>query len=247
MSLADNIVHPSFRPMLIGRQYSPCRLGMILNGHEYYAQPKLNGINAVVGYSTVPENHGVVALNKHGKPMTKFEGWREGLRYQVNQMSDSPWRGTIINGELVKLPAKGGHEWLFPFDILYYKGKDVRRTAFTERLRVLRTWVQDTNVTSGLPSVDPYIVENTRRILPQHIRHTKASMQTILNTMEASDTAKVRKDIMSRLVPGHKNPVSASLMDIREPDLIEGVVLKHQDAMYINGIKNNKLIKARWL
>ena len=222
---------------------------MILNGHEYYAQPKLNGINAVVGYSTVPENHGIVALNKHGEPMTKFEGWREGLRIHTKciftNFKTGPWRGTIVNGELVKLPAKGGHEWLFPFDILYYKGKDVRRTAFSERLRVLRTWVQDTDVTSGLPSVDPYIVENTRRILPQHIRHTKASMQTgILNT---SDTAKVRKDIMSRLVPGHKNPVSASLMDIREPDLIEGVVLKHQDAMYINGVKNKKLIKARWL
>ena len=144
-----------------------------------------------------------------------------------------------IRDRLVKLPAKGGHEWLFPFDILYYKGKDVRRTAFPARLKMLRCWIQRHSVCNHIPSVDPYIVENTRRILPQH--------PAPVNTFELMDMAKARKDIMSRLVPGHKNPVSASLMDIREPDIIEGVVLKHQDSQYINGIKNSKLIKARWL
>ena len=224
---------PPITPMIIGRQISPASLWGVDKGHEYLVQPKLNGQHGICGVM----NGDIVALNKHGKPLTKFMEWRNQLRYRL----DTPaWRDTIVNGELVKLPRSGiGHEWFFPFDILFYRGKDVRRTAFHERLKILRDWIQDQGVCNYTPSVDPFIAENTRRIIPN------IPWQKQMGYFNSDKQEQNRKSILEALVPGCKYPFSACLLDAKDDRLIEGVVLKHRDSIYMGG-KNKSLIKARW-
>lgn len=122
-----------------------------INGH--IVSPKIDGTN-VLAFEDRLEN-------RHGKLLAqKVSGDRAGMEWEVTRFAAA--HDAVVNGELVHKPSYHAHfnawraetlrdhcsvpapvTWpvFLPFDLLKYKGEDIRRKPFSERRALLKDMI----------------------------------------------------------------------------------------------------------